>query len=236
MIIINNSNGTKYSTLAHRDLLSGARSADVDAADLAKALKEVVNSCGRIFSIRLNDAERSLIDRLLALDETGRATRIASHPKAPSMHDMVMRRDAEEKARRVASIKASQAREESIRNEANYTSRKDVEEARAKSMSIKGDVEAKKLNTKMAGEVSLKDLMGDNKFIEESMKHSNIATAMASEEGWDMEKVNAPKVRETEAKAEQPKQEAEPPKTEAAETTAATKKTRRSSRRRKENE
>lgn len=241
MIIINNSKGTKYSTLAHRDLLPGARSADIDAAGLAKALNDIVRSCGGTFSIRMSGAERSLVDKLLALDETGRATRIEARPKAPSMHEMVMRRDAEEKARRVASIKASQAREESIRNEANYTSKRDVKEAREKSMSLKGSVEAKKLNTKMGEEVSLNDLLGDNKFIEESMKHSGIATAMASEEGWDMDKMNAPKVKDSEAKgvrkeAEPQKATAAKPEPDAGETTATTKKTRKSSRRRKENE
>lgn len=241
MIIINNSNGTKYSTLAHRDLMPGARSADIDAAGLAKALGDVVKSCGRIFSIRMSSAERSLIDALLTLDEVGRATKIAVHPKVRSMHDMVMRRDAEEKSRRAASIRASQAREESIRNEANYTSKNDVQEAKNKSMSLKGSVEAKKLNTKLGGEVSLNDLMGDNKFIEESMKHSGIATAMASEEGWDMEKMNAPKVKG--AEAEETHSEAGPqeapggePEPEAGKTTATTRKTKKSSRRRKENE
>lgn len=241
MIIINNSKGTKYSTLAHRDLLPGARSADIDAAGLAKALNDIVRSCSGTFSIRMSRTERSLVDKLLALDETGRSTKIEARPKAPSMHEMVMRRDAEEKARRVASIKASQAREESIRDEANYTSKRDVKEAREKSMSLKGSVEAKKLNTKMGEEVSLNDLLGDNKFIEESMKHSGIATAMASEEGWDMEKMNAPKVKDSEAKGA--RKEAEPQKataaksdTDAGEPTVATKKTRKSSRRRKENE
>jgi len=228
VIIINNSKGTKYTTLAHRDLMPGARSADIDAAGLAKALKSVVSSCGNLFSIRLNDAERDLVDKLLALDELGHRTRIVDRPRPRNPFEDILRRDEEEKAKRMASIKAAQAKEASIRDEANYTSKKDVEEARAKSMSIKGDVEAKKLNTKMSGEVSLKDLMGDNKFIEESMKHSGVSTVVASEEGWDMEKMNAPKVKDT-AKAPEPVQEAEPEAAPAAEPEKPAKKSRRRS-------
>jgi hypothetical protein len=235
--IVNNSRGTKYSTLAHRDILPGTQSADVDAAGLTTALKAVVESCGGIFSIRLNDTERELVHKLLDLDGRGRGTRLVARPRPHNPMEALMRREAEEKARKMASIASARSSEKAIMDEVNYTSRKDMDDARAKSMSLKGNVEAKKLNTKMGEEVSLNDLMGDNKFIEESMKHSSISTAMASEDGWDMEKMNAPKVKDSaNAAPSASAAEENKAKPEAGETAATTKKTRKSSRRRKENE
>ena len=160
MTIVNNSRGTKYSTLAHRDILPGTQSADVDAAGLTTALKAVVESCGGIFSIRLNDTERGLVYKLLDLDGRGRGTRLVARPRPHNPMEALMRREAEEKARKMASIASARSNEKAIMDEVNYTSRKDMDDARAKSMSLKGNVEAKKLNTKMGEEVSLNDLMG----------------------------------------------------------------------------
>lgn len=198
MIIINKTNKTKYSTLAHRDVLPGTQSADMDMAGFTNALSELVNSCGSVFCIRFNKTERELINRLLTLDDIGRVTKVVSHPNQPSPLELLMRKERIEKAQKIAAIKAAQHKEELIRSEATYTSQADVSEARAKAKAIRREIAAKKLE-KDAGNVSLSDLIGDNKFIEESMKHSNIATAVASEEGWDMEKMNAPKVRDTQA-------------------------------------
>lgn len=231
VIVINKSNSTKYSSLAHRDLMPGTKSADMDMAGFTSALKEVIRGCGNSFCIRLNDEERRLLFKLTRLDEVGVATRIVARPKMPNPLEQLLKREAEETARRIASVKAERAREEAINNEANYTSRTDIAEARKKAMNIRGEVEAKKMD-KTTENTSLADLMGNNRFIEESMKHSNIATAVASEEGWDMEKMNAPKVNApVEAPAAVPV-----PDTKAEEKPAAT--TKKSGRRKtkKENE
>lgn len=196
MTIINKSNATKYSTLAHRDIRPGGQSADVDAAGFKLALRTVVSACGNSFYVRLNPEERLLLDHLNRLAAAGREFKFTG-VQPPTAKEMVLKRDAEEKARKVAAIEAGQRKEESIRSETTYASRRDIDEAAARSQSMKGDVAAKKLEEGKS-ELSLQDLMGDNRFIEESMKHSNIATAMASEEGWDMEKMNAPKVKDTE--------------------------------------
>jgi len=200
--IINKSNATKYSTLAHRDIRPGGQSADVDAAGFKLALRTVVSACGNSFYVRLNPEERLLLDHLNRLAEAGREFKFTG-VQPPTAKEMVLKRDAEAKARKVAAIEAGQRKEESIRSETTYASRRDIDEAAARSQSMKGDVAAKKLEEGKS-ELSLQDLMGDNRFIEESMKHSNIATAMASEEGWDMEKMNAPKVKDVEGKTSAP--------------------------------
>lgn len=206
--IINKSNSTRYSSLAHRDLMPGTKSADIDAAGFTSALKKVIQDCKGSFYIRLNNEERSLLAKLTHLDEVGVATKLSGRPTTPSPLEQLLKREAEASARKIASIKAERAREEAINNEANYTSRTDIDEARKKAMNIRGEVAAKKLD-KTTEATSLADLIGDNKFIEESMKHSNIATTVASEEGWDMAKMNAPKVNST-AETEETVPQAEP--------------------------
>jgi hypothetical protein len=215
VIIINKTSSTKYSGLADRDIGPSSRSADIDAAGLAAAMSKLVNGCGNAFCIRLNETERRLLDKIVELDVIGRATKVVAKPKAPNPLRELMRREAKADAARIASIKAAQGREASIRDEANYTSRKDMEDAKKRAGIIKGDVEAKKLD-KSDKAPSLSDLMSDNKFIEESMKHSKIATAMASEDGWDMDKIREAKAQAAESvpaaePAAEPVQEAEKP-------------------------
>ena len=233
VIILNKSNSTRYSSLAHRDLMPGTKSADIDAAGFTSALKEVIKDCKGSFYIRLNDEERSLLAKLKHLDEVGVATKLQGRPKTPNPLEQLLKREAEASARKIASIKAGRAREEAINNEANYTSRADIDEAKKKAMNIRGEVAAKKLD-KTTEATSLADLMGNNRFIEESMKHSNITTTVASEEGWDMDKMNAPKVNNT-AKTEETEEAA--PQTEPVEDKPAST-TKKTSRRRtkKENE
>lgn len=215
MILINKTNSTKYSRLASRDIGPGARSADIDAAGFVSAMSSLVSGCGNVFCIRLNETERKLLDKIVELDGTGRATKVVAKPKAPNPLHELMKREAKADAVRIASIKAAQSREASIRDEANYTSRKDMEDAKRRAGIIKGDVAAKKLD-QSEKTPSLSDLMSNNKFIEESMKHSKIATAMASEDGWDMDKIREAKAQAAERvpMAEpmaEPAQEAEKP-------------------------
>ena len=192
MVIINKSNIARYSLLADRNIHSMGKSSDIDAAGVAAALDALVRGCGKTFCIRLNDAERALVERVLALDKEGQSVKTVGRPKPQPSG--TLRAAQEEMRNKVAAIEAARSREEAVHSEATYASRADVDAARSKASAQQGEVTAKKLD-KSAGEaVSLTDLMQDNKFIEDSMKHSHISTAMASEEGWDMDKVNAPKV------------------------------------------
>lgn len=186
--------------LAHRDLMAGTKSADIDVEGLDAALTKIVKSCGSLFCVRLNDRERKLIDRLMALDAAGREIKTVTRPQLANPLQALLQRGNVETARKIASIKADREREEAINNEANYTSRKDMEAADKKASVIQGDVAAKKLDASNETP-SLADLMGNNRFIEESMKHSHIATSMASEEGWDMAKMNAPKATDAQDKS-----------------------------------
>lgn len=197
MKVINKSDRQRYVSIADRSLNPGAKSPDIDFGGLPSALSKVVTACGKSLCIRLNDNERSLINKLLDLDKESYELDYSAFKKPQSAFEQLLKEEAKEKAAKIASIKEARAHEEAIVNETTYASRKDIDTAKAKAMSIKGDIPAKKLEKKADETVSLRDLIGNNKFIEESMKHSNIKTTVASEEGWDMEKMNAPKVSDT---------------------------------------
>lgn len=189
MIIINDSNSSTYSMCARRMLYPGQVSADIDAGGLYDALSRVVRDCSGI-CLRLSSDERRLIDTLLALDKRGAEFKPV---KRENQKDMLLKKlIAQEKVvkdEKIASLVKARAREEAIRNEANYTSAADVAAAAEKSGARRGVVAPKKLDPAEGKQVSLKDLMGDNAFIETSMRHSGVPTTMASEEGWDMNKM-----------------------------------------------
>jgi hypothetical protein len=205
--IINKSDRFRYSVLADRNMNPGAKSADIDIGGFSTVLSDVISGCGKAFCIRLNDNERNLINKLLDLDKASYEIDYSAFKKQPTAFETLLHRESEEKAAKIAYIKEARSREEAITNETTYASRKDIDAAKAKSLSLKGEIPAKKFEKKSDEPVSLSDLIGDNKFIEESMKHSNIKTTVASEEGWDMDKINAPKASEAlEEKAEQSKE------------------------------
>lgn len=199
MILINRTSSPGYSKLAHRDIAPSGTSANINAAGLVTVLTEILKDCGKRFLIRLDDKEKELLKNLQTLNTEGEKYEIKKvvqeHPLAA-----MLRKEEEEKKQKIASIIAAQKKEAEIKNEATYTTKEDIRAAKEKSDNLKGKIEAKKLDTSSTT-ISLKDLMGDNKFIEESMKHSGVATVVASDEGWDMAKINAPKVKDVPADA-----------------------------------
>ena len=189
MIIINDSNSSTYSMCARRMLHPGQVSADIDAGGLYDALSRVVRDCSGI-CLRLSSDERRLLDTLMALDKRGAEFKPV---KRENQKDILLKKIIEQekvvKEEKIASLVKAREREEAIRNEANYTSAEDVAAAAEKSGARRGVVAPKKLDPAEGKQVSLKDLMGDNAFIETSMRHSGVPTTMASEEGWDMNKM-----------------------------------------------
>jgi hypothetical protein len=191
--LINITDRVKFSELANRDLRPGAVSADIDAAGLFKALEKVISCCRSNFCIRLNKKERSLLDRLDYLSKAGNDASARHVQKQPTPLEVQLKKDEAAKAIKIASIRALRQKEKAITEETTYASRKDIDDAKSKSLSMQGEVKAKKLDKKQDEQISLSDLIGDNKFIEESAKHSHISMVVASEDGWDMDKLNAPK-------------------------------------------
>ncbi len=197
MRIINKSSSTRYCTVAHRSIAPGQRTADADMGGLNKALETVVKSCGSGCCLVLNSVEEKMIAKILELHNEG--TNFKYEAKKDSYFEKLLASDIKEKHEKMASIASMRAKEKAIRDETTYASRKDIDDAIAKASSIKGDVKAKKLDMDVTGTVSLSDLMGDNKFIENSMKHSHVPTTVSNESGWDMDKMNAAKVDESKA-------------------------------------
>ena len=194
MRIINKSNSNRYCTVAHRALAPGQRTADSDMGGLKKAMDAVVKSCGSGCCLVMNPDEERLITKIIELHKEG--TDFKFEGKKESYFNKLLAAEDKEKREKMASIEAMRAREKAVRDETTYANRRDIDEAHAKASSIKGEVQAKKLDMDVTGTVSISDLMGDNKFIEESMKHSHVPTAVSNEDGWDMNKMNAPKVDE----------------------------------------
>ena len=213
MRVVNKSSKTRYSSLIRRDMQAGTKSAEVDAAGLIKAMTAIVKDCGSSLCLRFNDKERELLNKILALDAEGMAFKVVARPNPPNMLQLQMQEKAKEQKRMLAKIVAERDREEAINNEATYTSKKDVEQAGKKASNLRGEVAAKKLDPDKE-EHSLADLMGNNKFIEESAKHSHISMVVASEEGWDMDKLNAPKADAPAADTPVAKDDAAPKQTE----------------------
>ena len=215
MVIINKSSRAKFYTVAGRTIDAGQKSSDIDAFGLTTALRNVTvglaNSC-----IRLSDEEKSMIERLLALNTEGMAYRCqkTANSRQQRLHELLAVQAAVSAARDAA-INSARESAKAIHDERTFTSRGDQASAQDKADGINGVVKAKKL-VKTEGPVSLNDLMSDNRFIEENAGATGIKTVLASEEGWDVKKLN-------EAKAEaQPVKNIEPAVPEAAaEPTAA---------------
>lgn len=197
MILINKGDTSYYSSLAHRMLGPKATSADVGEA-LFKAIKDVLFECGDGSKVcaKATELERKSLEKLMAVLAAGDKVEITkAKPKSGSdvMRELMQKQEEVKKAQQEAYARA-RAKEEAIVNEANYTSRADVESARSSAAKInKNEVSAKKLDEKAASKlankdsegISLSDIMGDNKFIEEHKKYSGIPMVMADEESQD---------------------------------------------------
>lgn len=203
MTIINKTGGDVYLSTIDKTVRSKRQTIDLDVADFCTAMRKIVRTCGRACCIRLNGEERLLLKAIQALDAAGCRFSVDTRPIKNNSLSKLIAEEEKEKAKKTASIVAMREKSEAIANEATYASRKDVSDAEARSRSQLGVVDAKKLDRKSDEPISLKDLMSDNKFIEESMKHSGIPAAVASEEGWDMDVMN----KKAEPQAEEPQAE-----------------------------
>lgn len=200
MKIINKSDLAHYSMAARRTLEPGAISYDTNAHRFTESLQAVIRECGTWGCVRLNPNEKAYLNKLLELADQGDKY-VPPVVKKDDPLKALVERDTKEAAAKMASIAAAKAREDAINAETTYASANDIAAAKANAANIKGDIPAKQLDSN-SEEVSLKDLLGNNRFIEESMKHSHVRTSMASEAGWDMTKMNAPKVEATTESAE----------------------------------
>lgn len=197
MILINKGDNSYYSSLAHRMLGPKATSADVGGA-LFKAIKDVLFECGDGSKVcaKATELERKSLDKLIAVLDAGDKIEITeAKPQSGSdvMRELMRKQEEIKKAQQEAYAR-TRAKEEAIMNEANYTARADVESARSSAAKINSkEVSAKKLDEKAASKlankdsegISLNDIMGDNKFIEEHKKYSGIPMVMADEESKD---------------------------------------------------
>ena len=185
MKIINTRDNAKYVVEIDSTVPGKGRSAEFDVCGMRKALKGVIRACGSSCLPRLTEDEVNLLHQVLALGEEGDKVKLEGvKPRDPlASVKAEERRVFQEK---IARIKKSRDAEEAIR--AETMRRGDRRDAAGLASGMQGVVEAKKLE-KTSGPVSLKDLMGDNAFIEESMKHSHIAHTVANPEGWDTDKM-----------------------------------------------
>jgi hypothetical protein len=188
--IINKTGGDVYLSTIDKTVRSKRQTIDLNVADFCTAMRQIVRMCGKACCIRLNGEERLLLKAIQALDADGCKFSVDTSPIKNNSLSKLIADEEKEKAKKIASIVAMRNKSEAIANEATYASREDVSDAEARSRSQLGVVDAKKLDRKSDDPISLNDLMSDNKFIEESMKHSGIPAAVASEEGWDMEAMN----------------------------------------------
>lgn len=193
MQIINTRDNAKYVAEIDATVPGKGRSAEFDVCGMRKALKGVIRACGSSCLPRLTEDEVNLLHQVLALGKEGGKVKL----EGVKPRDPLASVKAEEKRvfqEKIARIKKSRDAEEAIRAETMH--RSDRRDAAGLASGMQGVVEAKKLE-KTSGPVSLKDLMGDNAFIEESMKHSHIAHTVANPEGWDtdrMEKAQAERI------------------------------------------
>ena len=197
MILINKGDNSYYSSLAHRMLGPKATSADVGGA-LFKAVKDILFECGDGSTIcaQATELEKKSLEKLMAVLSAGDKVKVTeAKPQSGSdvMRELMQKQEEIKKAQQEAYAR-TRAKEEAIMNEANYTAKADVESARSSAAKInKNDVSAKKLDEETASKlenkdsegISLNDIMGGNKFIEEYKKYSGIPMVMADEESKD---------------------------------------------------
>ena len=186
MRIINGSGSARYIEEIDCTLQAQAISADYDVGGLRGALKAVIASCGAYGSCLLTPEEHKLIGKVLQLDEKGAAFKPTFRGKDIKLS--LYEREEAEKAAKMARIRRDQDYEEAIRAETTYAKQRDMDNAKAAAGKIRGDVVAKKLASTGGEQVSLSDLMGDNRFIEEHLKDSHIHMDLSEKDGWKVEK------------------------------------------------
>ena len=185
MRIINKSSVSRYLGLIDRTIGPKQRTPDQDPKGFRAALSEILRKLGSSYTIQLTEEERSLVNRLLALDQEGQAFKFASAPSTrPTVSDYLKAAEIRAKIAQEKEIVAVREREAAIQAETTYASRRDKDEAHKASRKLQGEVVAKKLASTGGEEISLSDLMGDNRFIEEHLKDSKIAMDLSNTEGW----------------------------------------------------
>ena len=185
MRIINKTNSARYLGLIDRTVGPKERTPDEDPKGFRAILKEIIRKIGTVYTLQLTEEERSLVNRLLALDQEGQAFKFASAPSTrPTVSDYLKAAEIRAKIAQEKEIVAVREREAAIQAETTYTSRRDKDEANKASRKLQGEVVAKKLASTGGEEISLSDLMGDNRFIEEHLKDSRIAMDLSNTEGW----------------------------------------------------
>ena len=185
MRIINKSSVSRYLGLIDRTIGPKQRTPDQDPKGFRAALSEILRKLGSSYTIQLTEEERSLVNRLLALDQEGQAFKFASAPSTrPTVSDYLKAAEIRAKIAQEKEIVAVREREAAIQAETTYASRRDKDEANKASRKLQGEVVAKKLASTGGKEISLSDLMGDNRFIEEHLKDSKIAMDLSNTEGW----------------------------------------------------
>ena len=185
MRIINKSSVSRYLGLIDRTIGPKQRTPDQDPKGFRAALSEILRKLGSSYTIQLTEEERSLVNRLLALDQEGQAFKFASAPSTrPTVSDYLKAAEIRAKIAQEKEIVAVREREAAIQAETTYASRRDKDEAHKASRKLQGEVVAKKLASTGGKEISLSDLMGDNRFIEEHLKDSKIAMDLSNTEGW----------------------------------------------------
>lgn len=185
MRIINKSSVSRYLGLIDRTIGPRQRTPDRDPKGFRAALSEILRKLGSSYAVQLTEEERSLVNRLLELDQEGQAFRFASAPATrPTVSDYLKAAEIRAKTAQEQEIVAVREREAAIQAETTYASRRDKDEARKASRKLQGEVVAKKLASTGGEEISLSDLMGDNRFIEEHLKDSKIAMDLSNTEGW----------------------------------------------------
>lgn len=199
MILINKSDESIYSGLAHRTLGPRAASADIGEA-LFKAIKDILFECGNgaKICVKATDLEKKSLQKLMEVIAAGDKLEL-TQAKPKTGNDVLKELMAKEEAIKQAKMEAIQKareREASIMSETRYTSKEDMDSARTAAARIgKKVVTAKEMDTvKMkSNDVSLMDVMGNNRFIEENMSSTRIPTVVADggrvDSGWDKAKI-----------------------------------------------
>lgn len=197
MRIINKTSSSRYLGLIDRTVGPKQRTPDRDPKGFRAALQEILRKLGPSYTIQLTSEERKLINELLKLDAEGQKFKFdVLPPTRPTVSAYLLdatRREKIEQEKRIVEVRE---REAAIRAETTYASRKDKEDAHAASRKIRGEVVAKKLASTGAEEVSLSDLMGDNRFIEEHLKDSKISMDISNTDGWKVPENDAPVTEE----------------------------------------
>lgn len=184
MIQINKTTSPNFNAVARTTINPYKSSADIDPYNIFSSIEKLLSEENR-FVFKLNNNEKAILEKFNAKIATDESYKAPSNVITPEQmyKEQRLKEDIEAYNKKVASIKQARAKEESIKNEATFVSAYDKKSALDKADNIKGIITAKKLDTDKK-DISIRDLMGDNKFIEDNLKKSKISSVMASQEGW----------------------------------------------------